>query len=150
MREIHSQLSGGRQGNAASEGANRSEGRPDGASGLQCIVIVARLRGMPADEMSLRHEFGSNRFGTPLILLAAKRLGMVGRVIRQGANRWAQAPLPAIAIERDGGYSVVAKYSEGRIPKVLVYRPGSAPEVFSITDFHASWTGEMIYLAARR
>jgi subfamily B ATP-binding cassette protein HlyB/CyaB len=74
---------------------------------------------------------------------------MVGRVVRQDPKRLAQAPLPAIAIERDGEYSVVAKYSKTSIPKLLVYRPGNAPEVLSVREFEASWTGELIYLVAR-
>lgn len=150
MREVRSQSWDKRPNSFASELTERSEATErGGASGLQCLLIVARLQGVPADEVSLHHEFGSSPFATPRILLAAKRLGMVGRVVRQDPKRLAQAPLPAIAIERDGEYSVVAKYSKTSIPKLLVYRPGNAPEVLSVREFEASWTGELIYLVAR-
>lgn len=118
-------------------------------TGLQCLLIVSRLQGLAADEGMLRHEFDSSPFTTPRILLAAKRLGMVGRVVRQYPGRWAQAPLPAIAVEEGGRYCVVAKCSGGAAPKLLIYRPGSAPEVVSLKEFGSSWTGELIYLAAR-
>ena len=120
-----------------------------GASGLECMLIIARLQGVSADEMSIRHELGSNSFTTLHILRAARRLGMVGRVVRQDAKRWAQAPLPAIAMETNGEYSVIAQYSNGAVPRVLVYRPGNAPEVLSVEEFQASWTGELIYLTVR-
>lgn len=147
MREIRPQSADRRARGPASETVECPESTGD--SGLQCMLIIASLRGVPADDAPLRHEFGAARFSPTRILLAAKRLGMVGKVVRQDAKRWAQAPLPAIAIEKDGEYSVVAKYSEGPIPKLLVYHPGSTPEFLSVEEFQASWTGKMIYLAAR-
>src|SRR6185437_3636592 len=90
-------------------------------TGLQCLLIVSRLQGLAADEGMLRHEFDSSPFTTPRILLAAKRLGMVGRVVRQYPQRWAQAPLPAIAVEKGGRYCVVAKCAGGAARKLLIY-----------------------------
>jgi len=150
MREVRLQSSGKWPSSLDAELAQRSDiTEPERASGLQCLLIVARLQGVRADEAALYHEFGSSPFAAPQILLAARRLGMVGRVVRQDPKRLAQAPLPAIAIAKAGEYSVVAKHWAGSIPKLLVYRPGNAPEVLSVREFEASWTGEMIYLAAR-
>ena len=118
-------------------------------TGLQCLLIISRLQGLAADEGVLRHEFDRSPFTTLRILLAAKRLGMTGRVVRQDPRRWAQAPLPAIALEGDGGYCVVAKYSGGAAKKLLIYRPGNSPEAVATEEFQSSWTGELIYLAAR-
>ena len=150
MREVRSQPLSEWPSSLAADVAERAKiTEHAGASGLQCLLIVARLQGVRADEASLRHEFGSSPFATPQILLAARRLGIASRLVRQDPKRLAQAPLPAIAIARDGEYSVVAKYSKASIPKLLVYRPGNAPQILSVEEFEASWTGEMIYLAAR-
>jgi subfamily B ATP-binding cassette protein HlyB/CyaB len=123
------------------------EAAPD--TGLQCLLIISRLQGLAVDEGMLRHEFERSPFTTSRILLAAKRLGMVGRVVRQDPQRWAQAPLPAIAVEEGARYCVVAKCSGGAARNLLIYRPGSAPEVISLDEFRLSWTGDLIYLAAR-
>ncbi len=118
-------------------------------TGLQCLLTVSRLQGVAADESTLRHEFGHSPFTTPRLLLAAKRLGMAGRVVRQDPQRWAQAPLPAIAVGEGGRHCVIAKYSGGAAKRLLIYRPGSSPEAVSTEEFQSSWTGELIYLAAR-
>jgi subfamily B ATP-binding cassette protein HlyB/CyaB len=118
-------------------------------SGLQCLLIISRLQELTIDEAILLHEFGRSPFTAPRILIAAKQFGMVGRVVRQDPQRWAQAPLPAIAVEEGGRYCVVAKYSGGAAKNLLIYRPGSSPEAVSTEEFQARWTGELIYLAAR-
>lgn len=118
-------------------------------SGLECLLIVARLHGLSADEVSLRHEFGRLPFDSARILFAARWLGMAGRVVRQDPSRWAHAPLPAIALDTEGRFSVVAKYSEGVDRRLLIYRPGSPPEVVTVEHFQVSWTGELIFLRSR-
>lgn len=135
---------------AAVEGRGQEESSEAGLdTGLQCLLIISRLQGIAADEGSLRHELGGSPFTTPRLLLAAKRLGLAARVVRQDPQRWPQAPLPAIAVEEDTRHCVVAKHSGGPIGKLLIYRPGSAPEVVSAADFQSRWTGQLIYFAAR-
>jgi subfamily B ATP-binding cassette protein HlyB/CyaB len=134
----------------AAEGREEAESGESGLdTGLQSLLIISRLQGLAPDEVSLRHEFGGSPFTTPRILLAAKRLGMAGKAVQQNPRRWAEAPLPAIAAEAGGGYSVVAKYSGGAARKLLIYRPGHAPEVVSADEYQARWTGELIYLTVR-
>lgn len=118
-------------------------------TGLQCLLIVAGLQGLAVDEAPLRHEFGAAPFATQTILLAARHLEMSAKVVRQNPHRWPQAPLPAIAIERDGRYCVVAKYLPGARPKVLIYRPGTVPKAIFLEELSSSGTGELIYVVSR-
>ena len=84
-------------------------------TGLQSLLMMASLHGIPADEAKLRHEFGqtSGLFDTNTILLAAKQLGFTARAVLQKPERLDKAPLPAVARGKDGGFFVLAKYSAG-------------------------------------
>jgi subfamily B ATP-binding cassette protein HlyB/CyaB len=114
-----------------------------------CLLTVAGLHGLAVDETQLLHEFGHIPFNAPRILLAAQNIGMKGQCVTQNPRRWARAPLPAIAIETDGSYCVVARYEDAPQPKLLIYRPGAAPKIITLVDFAASWTGDLIYLAPK-
>jgi ATP-binding cassette, subfamily B, bacterial HlyB/CyaB len=123
-----------------------SQGNLD--SGLQCFLIVAGLHGIAADEAQLRHEFGTAPFTSQSIMLAAKRFGMAAKLVKQDARRWDRAPLPAIAPAQDGTYCVVAKYESSPRQRLLVYRPGSPPEIVSLDEFSAEWSGQLIYVSS--
>ena len=73
-------------------------------SGLSALLMMARHHGIAADEAQLRHEFGPKPFTVETILLGAKRLGMTARLVRQDSDRLDRAPLPAIAIDKEGNY----------------------------------------------
>jgi len=114
--------------------------------GLLCLLIVAGLHGLSTDDARLRHEFGSAIFTVPRLLFAAQSIGLKARRVIQNRDRWASAPLPAIALETGGGYCVVAGYDESDGGKILIYRPGTAPEFCALSTFSSTWTGELIYL----
>jgi subfamily B ATP-binding cassette protein HlyB/CyaB len=115
---------------------------------LQCLLIVAALHDLCADEAQLRREFGSAPQTLQSLRLAAARIGFTSKVIAQNPARWSQAPLPAIAIQRDGSYCVVAQFQEEPVPKLLIHRPGSAPRILTLSEFDMSWSGQLIYLSA--
>ena len=134
-------------------------------TGLQSLLMMASLHGIPADEAKLRHEFGhtSGVFDTNTILLAAKQLGFTARAVLQKPERLDKAPLPAVARGKDGGFFVLAKYSAGSetvglpgseelLPtnaKILIQRPGNPPEVVSASDFSSLWSGELIFFTSK-
>jgi subfamily B ATP-binding cassette protein HlyB/CyaB len=120
-------------------------------SGLQCLLVVALLHGITADEADLRHEFGHEGFTTRSILLAAKRLGLTAKLRAIKPERLDRVTLPAVALERDGSFVVLAKFdAEGaRAGRVLIQAPGRAPEVLSLADFLARWSGELIQFVSR-
>jgi ATP-binding cassette, subfamily B, bacterial HlyB/CyaB len=126
---------------------------PDGSacqndSGLQCLLLIAFLHGIAADEKQLRHEFGHAPFTATTILLAAKHLGLHARAIRLDPSRLDRVALPAIAIGKDGSACVVAK-AEPSTGKVLVQRPSLAPETMALAEFVASCSGELLVFVSR-
>ena len=106
-------------------------------SGLFSLLMIASFHGIAADPAMLRHEFGQEAFSTEKILLAAKRLGMAARLIEQDPARLDRAPLPAVAIDRDGRYFIAARFDAGNGtgPKVLIQRPGKTPQVLDLPGF---------------
>ncbi len=114
-------------------------------------MTIAGYHGIPADEAQLRHEFGAEDFSATTILLAAKSLGMAARVVQQDPARLERAPLPAIAMDREGGFFVVGKYVAGGDAgaRILVQRPGDPPQILPLTDFLAQWSGELILFTSQ-
>jgi subfamily B ATP-binding cassette protein HlyB/CyaB len=138
-------------------------------TGLFSLLLMAELHGIPADAPMLIHEFGGDteadgvtKFTIQKILLAGKKLGFTGKVVRQEIDRLDCAPLPAIAQDREGRFFIVAKFdptsssptdlqSEKPLAsgKLLIQRPGEAPTVLSLNTFLSIWTGELIFMTSK-
>lgn len=120
-------------------------------SGLLSLLMIAAYHGIAADQAMLQHEFGAEAFSTEKIILAAKHLGMKARVIQQDAARLDRAPLPAIAIDREGHYFIAAKFDAGKesSPKILIQRPEKSPEVLNLQEFLDQWSGRLIFFTSR-
>ena len=133
-------------------------------SGLRCLMLIAALHGIPADEESLRRHYGRDRlFDTQSIVLAARSLGFHSRQITQDPVRLHLAPLPALAQGKDGQYFILAKVDQdnsltrpiGDAPggtergRVLIQRAGEPPQVLSLATFLAQWTGELIFFTSK-
>jgi len=82
-------------------------------SGLACLLMMAGLHGVAADEAKLRHEHGAEAFDRIAILHAAKTLGLTAKALLQDPRRLARAPLPAVAQDDTGQYFILAKYDAG-------------------------------------
>jgi subfamily B ATP-binding cassette protein HlyB/CyaB len=120
-------------------------------SGLQCLSIIALLHGIATDEAQLRHEFGHEPFDTTTILRAAKSLGLRARLASVEIERLDRAALPAMGIDRDGSFFVLAKLDTA-IPAratALIQRPGSPPEVRELGDLLTRWSGKLLLFVSR-
>ena len=120
-------------------------------SGLLSLMMIAAYHGIAADQAMLQHEFGAEAFSTEKILLAAKHLGMKARVTQQDVARLDRAPLPAIAIDREGRYFIAAKFDAGKesSPKILIQRPEKSPEVLNLQEFLDQWSGQLIFFTSK-
>ncbi|HPX61716.1 MAG TPA: type I secretion system permease/ATPase [Deltaproteobacteria bacterium] len=128
-------------------------------SGLASLLMMAALHGIAADEAKLKHELGSDLFTTDKMLLAAKSLGMKAKLVSQPVERLDHAPLPAIALDNDGGFFVLAKYDQGNAgtsettpaasPRVLIQRPGEPPAVLELQAFLSRWSGQLIFITSK-
>lgn len=75
-------------------------------SGLSSLLMMASFHGIATDDARLKHEFGEEPFSVEKILLAAKMLGMKAQLVSQPPERLDRAPLPAIALDNEGGRQI--------------------------------------------
>ena len=123
----------------------------EGDSGLGALIMMCVLHGIAADPAQLRHEHGSQPFSVQTILLAAGRLGMSAKLVAQDPARLALAPLPAIALDKEGRFFIAAAIDtrEKDALRFLIQRPGEAPAVLSQEAFMAAWSGELIFVTSK-
>lgn len=118
-------------------------------SGLASLIMLARFHGVTAEPAQLVHEFGHNGepFRTAEILLVSKRLGLKTKSVRTQAKRLMRTPLPAIAVDSDGHFFVLARCDDS---KVLIHDPQiERPQVLSVEELEARWTGELLLFTSR-
>jgi subfamily B ATP-binding cassette protein HlyB/CyaB len=122
--------------------------------GLLSLVMMARHHGIAADEAQLRHEFGPSLFTVETILLGAKRLWMTARLVTEDPDRLDRAPLPAVAIDKEGNFFIAVKYgydSEDKSKaKMIIQQPGTpTAQVITPEEFLERWSGQFIFFTSK-
>lgn len=123
--------------------------QPSIDTGLACLVVLARLHGVAADPSQLAHLFRQDArpFSTTEILLAAKSLKLKAKAVQSSAQRLTKVPLPALAMNVDGTFFVLARADA---QSVLIQDPARGqPELVSYDQLGQRWSGELILLASR-
>ena len=116
-------------------------------SGIVALAMLLRFHGIAADVDQIRHQVGNGPFGTPEMLRHARSTGVKAREVTTNWLRLEKAPLPAIALLRDGGHLILAKVGAD---KILVQSPLSErPELITRADLEAVWTGQLILVSRR-
>lgn len=119
-------------------------------TGLQCLMMMAKLHGIAADAAQLQHIFGREVFSEETVRLAAKHVGMTAKCVRQDPARLDRAPLPAIGQDCSGKFFIVGKVDANQeIWRILVQYPGQPPQVMSMTELLALWTGDLIFVTSK-
>ncbi len=95
-------------------------------TGLTALEAVARVNRIDLDLRAVTREFGIHDEASPQELLRiAKRFGFRARIKRMPAAKIVECyPLPAIALEKDGGCRVLLKASQDR-SRLLLFDPES-------------------------
>jgi ATP-binding cassette, subfamily B, bacterial HlyB/CyaB len=120
---------------------------PARASGILALSALARLIGNPLDPGTLKHLAGGDAYPSPVTLVRISgKAGLPARIARIGKRRLATAPLPAIAVMRDGSLVLLARADATR---VLLYdtasnRPVERPRA----EFDPAWTGRLVQVRA--
>ena len=119
-------------------------------SGMLSLLMIARHHGIAVDEAKLLHEFGRKPFTEDLILLVAKRLGMTAKLVKHDPDRLNRAPMPAIAIDKDGNFFIVIQFGyeggEKSKPRMIIRQPDSAEnQVLELPAFLDLWSGKFIF-----
>jgi ATP-binding cassette, subfamily B, bacterial HlyB/CyaB len=120
-------------------------------SALGCLCMMGEMHDIAVDEHQLRHKFGTDLFNTTTLIFAAQSLGMTAKLVHQDISRFEQAPLPAIAINKNGQYFIVAKIdSRNEFKKsALIQYPKQPPEVLALDMLQSVWTGDLIFLTSK-
>lgn len=111
--------------------------------------MLARFHGVAADAAQLAHEFkgDGSPFGSNEILLAAKKLELKAKRVKADLGRLKTTPLPAMAIDVDGQFFILARVEEDQ---VLVHDPRiERPQLIGRDELTARWTGELILFTSR-
>ncbi len=112
-------------------------------------MLVARLQGVSADPRQLRHQFveSGEFFDEPLILRAAKFLGLKAKAFNSNWDKLAKAAMPAIAEFENDRFVVVGRMVG---EDVLIQDPVERePRKLTREQFEALWTGRLILVTKR-
>jgi subfamily B ATP-binding cassette protein HlyB/CyaB len=117
-------------------------------SGLAALVMLLAFHDIPADAGALKREYAPDGgLLTALgILHAARAKGLKARKSRSKIERIGKLPLPAIAIDRDGRFFILAKAAKG---SVLVKEADKPPAEWSREDLAKRWAGDIILMTRR-
>lgn len=144
-------------------------------SGLFALVTILRVQGMPAEPEQIRHQFAvpGQPFGSTELLRAAKKLGLKARLVNSPFDTLINASLPAIGIDNEGEYFILAKVAhhdsgsqeqaqseqtaesetQPESPsesKALIMRAGGTqPQTLSESELAEIWSGDTIFLTKR-
>jgi ATP-binding cassette, subfamily B, bacterial HlyB/CyaB len=123
-----------------------------GRGALEALCVVARLHHVAADPAQLRHRMGrtpSEPFSPPDVLQAAQLLGLKARLTTSSAERLALAPLPALALMKDGSTVLLAQNGGGRVLIQQFAAGASQPTIEPLDTFVQAWSGQLILVTSR-
>jgi subfamily B ATP-binding cassette protein HlyB/CyaB len=118
-------------------------------SGLACLVVLARFHGVAADPAQLAHQFqhAGNAFGIQEVMLASRSLKIKAKVADSSMERLQKLPLPAMAIDSNGKFFVLARVDD---KGVLIHDPhNSQPQILSVAQLRERWLGQVILFTSR-
>lgn len=115
--------------------------------GLWCLSLMLGLLEAPIDPEQLRHQMGSDQTARLEDLTRlARRAGIKAKMTKIKLHRLQDAPLPAIAEARDGGFFILGGIRED---KALIQRLGTQPEELSMDELDALGTGRQLLMTSR-
>ena len=118
-------------------------------TGLNSLILVARLAGVSSDAQQIKHQFcdSGEYFNEQLILRAAKFLGLRAKSFNSTWERLKQSPLPAIAEFKNDRFVVVGRIVDDG---VLIQDPAEEqPKKLSKDQFEELWTNRLILVTKR-
>ena len=116
---------------------------------LSALIILAYYHGIAANPADIQHEFctsAQNDLNETQWLLAAKKLELKAKVVRQPVKRLAMATLPALVWCDDGNHFILAKTDgEGENTQYLIQDLiTNKSAVLSFSEFSNRYSGKLI------
>ena len=127
---------------------SESAGSPPVDTGLACLVVLARFHGIAADPAQLAHlhQEKGRPFAAAEVLQAARALKLMAKEAQSGTHRLGSLPLPAIAVDVDGRFFVLAKADS---ETALIHDPGEGkPQILTHEQLRQRWGGRLILIAS--
>lgn len=137
-------------------------------TGLACLCMLARFHGIAINPEQLMHEFSVNgrTLSIETIVLAAKKLGLIAKIVKPNPHRLKTTPLPAIAQDKEGKFFILGRVENSTphedteisptgeknrsLQMVLIQDPFTErPEKLDMPHFENRWNGQLILLASR-
>lgn len=115
---------------------------------LECLSMLLAFHNFSIDAQQLRHMLAVSEKaieGGDLIRLA-KKCKLKSRLKTITITELEAATFPLIAKAKDGGWFAIGAIQDAR---VLVQRPGQAPQDLSLTDLEPDFNGEVVLLTSR-
>lgn len=131
---------------SGTESPTQTSASPDMDTGLACLIMLARFHNVAASAEQLYHEFSFDKqlFAQRELLLAARKLGLKAKAVKTSLARLGKTPLPAIAIDHDGRFFIIARLDQG---KALIQDPrAERADVISFEELQNRWSGQLILL----
>lgn len=117
---------------------------PEMDTGLACLIMLARFHNIALSAEQLTHEFSATGQGVSLqeLLLAARQSGLKVRAVQTRLARLQHSPLPAIAMDRDGTFFILARVDN---EQALIQDPRSTrPTIIGFKTLEQRWAGQLI------
>jgi subfamily B ATP-binding cassette protein HlyB/CyaB len=116
-------------------------------SALNCLTVLFRFHGAVLDREAVAHELAGQGGVTPDdIIRHVRRQGLRARRIQSAPERLAVVPLPALALNKDGTYFLLAKAGDG---KALVQSQNMRPELLTFEALAERWSGTLVLVTRR-
>lgn len=118
-------------------------------TGLICLIMLARFHNIALSAEQLSHELSGSGQALNLqeLLLAARKSDLKAKVIHTTVARLEHTPLPAIAIDQNGQFFILAKFDH---EQALIQDPHSMrPDVISIETLTQRWAGDLVLVRPR-
>lgn len=121
---------------------------------LSALIILAHYHGIAANPADIKHQFSGSLNGDLSEnewLLAAKKLELKAKVVRQAIERLPMTNLPALVWCNDGMHFILAKVDgTGDTAKYLIQNLAhNRPVVLNTTEFAQCYSGKLILVASR-
>ena len=137
-------------------------------TGLACLSMLARFHAIAVNPEQIMHEFSMNgrALSAEAIVLAAKKLGLMAKIVKPNPNRLNTTPLPAIAQDKEGKFFILGRVENNASSDdtetsstsakntssqtVLIQDPlTEQPEKLGMPHFENRWNRQLILLTSR-
>lgn len=113
-------------------------------SGLACLIMLSRYHdvAISAEQVLHAHVAPGEHFSDVAILRVFKQLGLKAKKLNTSLKRLQHLPLPAIAVDTQGNYFIIARVEDQR---VLVQDPHvAAAQTLTLDELSVRWGGGLI------